>query len=74
VPGLPAKLAVGDRLQAGVALQRDYVDDSFVLGFAQRVCVDLARLEIRASLCQCWRPQQAADVVSAEGGLVRLPV
>jgi hypothetical protein len=66
VPGRAPELAVGDRAQAAVALERDDVADRRVLGLPQAVGAERARREPLARREQLRRAQQAADVVGAE--------
>jgi hypothetical protein len=68
VPRRTPELAVGRRLQADVLLLADDVTDRLVLDAAQLVVVDAAGGVVRARLHQLRRPEQAADVVGAEGG------
>jgi hypothetical protein len=53
-------------LQADVLLQADDVADRVVLDLAQPIGGDATGREVRASLQQLRRPEQAADVVGAE--------
>ena len=68
VPGGAPLLAVGDRLQPGVALQRDHLAHGVVLDRTQRVAVDPAGLELRPRGAQAIGSQEAADVIGAERG------
>ena len=71
MPPGAAEFAVGDRLQADLFLFLDDALDLAVFDRFQRGGVDFALGELRARLFQRRRPQQAADVIGAEGGLVR---
>ena len=71
MPPGAAEFAVGDRLQADVFLAFDDAHDLAVLDRFQRGGVDLASGVFFARLFQRGRAQQAADVIGAEGGLVR---
>ena len=61
------ELPVGDALQSEILLEADDVADGAVLGGSQVRLGDAALLELLARRQQLGRPQEAADVVGAEG-------
>src|ERR1017187_3245032 len=69
VPGGAAKLAIGDGLQPGGALQLDHASDRFILGATQGGRVDAPGLELGAGVLHLGGTQQAADMVGAKGWL-----
>src|SRR5215471_1270047 len=68
---LAAKLIVSDGAKAGFFLLRDSVADECVFNLAQGGVADFAGGTLPACLLELWRAQQAADVVSAKGRVVR---
>src|SRR5579872_2521271 len=74
MPGAAAHLAIGDALEAEIALQLDPVTDSGVLGGAQRGGRKTAGRVLGAGLQQRGRAQQTADMIGAERtGHILLP-
>ena len=69
MPGRPAELSVGRRLQAEILLQLHDLADRLVLDAAQLLGVDLCLRMTLARLKQPRRPQQAAHVIRTERGL-----
>ena len=63
-----AEFAVGDALQAHVLLALDDLADALVLDGAQLGGGERPGEELLARLAQPLRPQEAADVIGAEGG------
>src|SRR6185437_3498615 len=68
VPGGPAELPVGGRLQADLLLHLDRAGDLKVLHRAQVRRRDPSGREVLTRLQQALRTEQAADVVGAERG------
>jgi hypothetical protein len=71
MPPRAAELAVGDRLQPHVLLLLDDALDLAVFDVLQRCGADLAFGALGPRLMDRCGTQQAADMVGAEGGLVR---
>ena len=69
MPRGAAELAVGGRLQPRLLLLPDDGANRLVLDAAKLGCVDRAGGEVVARLQQAGWPQQASDVVGAEGRL-----
>ena len=67
LPGRPAELAVGDRLQADGLLLADQGLDLAVLDVLQGIAIDFAARALATRLLQRGGAEQAADVVGAEG-------
>jgi hypothetical protein len=70
--GMPAAaiiFAVGDRLESDLLLQRDDLADRLLLDLAQFVVANLAGRLPFARADQVIRPDQAADMVGAEGSV-----
>ena len=67
MPGVAPELAVGGAGEADLLLHGHHVGDSLVLDLPQRRVVQLAGGVLVAGAQQPFRPQEAADVVGAEG-------
>ena len=70
MPGRAAELPVGGRLETDVLLHLHGPADRVVLDGAEAVVVELAGGVAARAVEQARRPEQAADVVGAERGLV----
>src|SRR4030081_3120964 len=68
MPPGTAEFAVGRELQAGRGLPMHDLFDLHILGLAQIISRDLALLESGTRFLDARRPQQATDLVGAEGG------
>src|SRR5205823_6360359 len=67
VVGRAAEFTVGRELQADALLQPHGVFDGAIFGCGERDLIDLARCKAAPCFEQRRRPQQAADVLRAEG-------